>query len=85
MILGNSSFTPTPPVAQRIDDFMTANQLIPGDYSSGHVRVLYALNSTPESRVIRWTTNGLNYASTLRPGKPIFLASDSKLAPKIAL
>jgi hypothetical protein len=28
----------------------------------------------------KWTRNGLNCASKLRPGKPIFLASDLKYA-----
>lgn len=78
-------FTPSPPVAQRIFEFMNHNRLIPGDYASAHVRVLYALSTTPKPRIMRWTKNGLNCASNLRPGKPLFLASDSKFAPQIAL
>ncbi|KAL3936645.1 MAG: hypothetical protein SGBAC_008076 [Bacillariaceae sp.] len=77
-------FTPARPIAKAIKMFMNSNGLVPGRYSSAHVRVLYALTSTPTPRIMRWTKNGLNCASHLRPGKPIFLASDSHQATQIA-
>mmetsp|Transcript_7887 Transcript_7887/g.19018 ORF Transcript_7887/g.19018 Transcript_7887/m.19018 type:complete len:882 (-) Transcript_7887:30-2675(-) len=77
-------FTPALPIAKAIKAFMSENGLVPGHYSSAHVRVLYALKTTPIPRIMRWTKNGLNCASHLRPGKPIFLASDSHQATQIA-
>lgn len=77
-------FTPAPPIANAVMSFMNENGLVPGQYSSAHVRVLYALKTTAIPRIMRWTKNGLNCASRLRPGKPIFLASDSHEATRIA-
>jgi hypothetical protein len=74
----NTFFTPAAPVAKAIKFEMDLKGLVPGEYASAHVRALYALKSRPLGAIQKWTTNALNCASNLRPGKPIFLASDSK-------
>ena len=77
-------FTPTPPIAIAVQDFMESYGLIPGQYASAHVRALYAVDSKPSAMIRRWTINGLNCASTMRPGKPIFMASDCEQATVFA-
>jgi hypothetical protein len=84
-ISGKSSSPRHHQLPRAIKSFMDANGLVPGQYSSAHVRVLYALKSTPAPWIMRWTKNGLNCASNMRPGKPIFLASDSKSAQEIGV
>ena len=78
-------FTPSPPVATRIQRELENLGLMPGEYASAHVRALYAIAARPVKSIERWTKNGLNCASQLRPGKPIFLASDSDYAAEVAL
>jgi hypothetical protein len=79
-------FTPAPPVAVRIKEFMDDRGLVPGKYASAHIRALSAVDqSSAEQEVKSWTTNAVNCASTLRPGKPIFVASDSKLSSEFAV
>jgi hypothetical protein len=77
-------FTPSPPVAKRIKAEMDMKGLVPGEYASAHVRALYAVQFRHMGSIKRWTVNALNCASTLRPGKPIFLASDSTISSEIA-
>jgi hypothetical protein len=78
-------FTPSPPVARRIQGELEHLGLVPGEYSSAHVRALYAIDFRPLGSIKRWTRNGLNCASGLRPGKPIFFASDSSIASDMAV
>ena len=78
-------FTPSPPVATRIQGELEHLGLIPGNYASAHIRALYAVAARPVKSTARWTRNGLNCASKLRPGKPIFLASDSDYAAEVAM
>ena len=73
-------FRPSPPVAQRIQDQLNKMNLIPGHYASAHLRALYAIESRDETVIHQWTENALNCASGLRPGMPIFFASDSSHA-----
>lgn len=77
-------FTPSPPVAQAIQSEMDDLGLVPGEYSSAHVRALYAIKYRAAGLVKRWTTNGINCATTLRPGRPVFLASDTGFASTVA-
>jgi hypothetical protein len=81
----NIFFTPAPPVAKAIKSEMDLKGLIPGKYASAHVRALYALTSRPLGMIKKWTVNALNCASNLRPGKPIFLASDSKYSAEVGV
>jgi hypothetical protein len=70
-------FTPTPHIATSIVHEMDTNHLIPGEYTSAHLRVLYTAKERPRYLIKKWTRNAIDCASTLRPGKPIYLASDS--------
>jgi hypothetical protein len=78
-------FTPAPPVALRIKEFMDRHGLVPGKYASAHMRALYAVEHRSAGQVKSWTMNAVNCASTFRPGKPIFVASDSKLSSEFAV
>ena len=78
-------FTPSPPVAIRIKEFMDRHGLVPGHYASAHIRALYALEFRAAGQTRAWVRNGVNCASRLRPGKPIFVASDSKYASEYAI
>lgn len=80
-------FTPAPPVAQRIKDFMHQQKLIPGHYLATHIRALYAVKDQDPYVVQYWTQNAVNCTTHLaRPddGNAIFVASDTSLAPKLA-
>ena len=59
-------------------------KLTPGHYASAHLRALYAIDERDERQIRRWTANALNCASQLRPGMPIFFASDSDKAAAYA-
>ena len=58
--------------------------LVPGEYSSAHVRALYGIQHRADGLIKRWTINGINCATTLRPGRPVFLASDTGFASIVA-
>jgi hypothetical protein len=70
-------FTPVPAIASAVKRVLDDNGLVPNGYSAAHLRVLYQQNDRKEGVLQRWTRGGINCASTLRPGKPIFLTSDS--------
>eukprot|EP00934_Nitzschia_sp_Nitz4_P002740 Nitzschia sp. Nitz4//scaffold113_size70149//2348//5307//NITZ4_005938-RA/size70149-augustus-gene-0.123-mRNA-1//-1//CDS//3329533305//2730//frame0 len=73
-------FTPSPPVAKIIKEEMVRKGLAPGEYASAHLRALYAQEHRAAKQTIAWTKLSVNCASKLRPGKPIFFSSDSKVA-----
>jgi hypothetical protein len=77
-------FRPSEPIAQRISDELTRMQLVPGHYASAHLRALYAIPDREHGEINRWTANALHCASQLRPGLPIFFASDSDKAAAYA-
>lgn len=77
-------FRPSVNVAKVIEDRLTKMDLVPGHYASAHVRALYAIQDRPLNETERWTRNALNCASNLRPGAPIFFASDSSNASTLA-
>ena len=78
-------FSPSPPIALRISKFMTLHGLIPGEYVAAHIRALYAVESRNVGQTKSWAMNAVNCASQLRPGKPIFVASDSEVASDYAI
>lgn len=78
-------FTPAPPVATVIKREMVESGLAPGEYASAHLRALYALEFRAAGQTKAWARNAVNCASKLRPGKPIFFASDSKVASDFSL
>jgi hypothetical protein len=75
-----STFTPSPPIASTILEVMKKNNLRPGHYISAHVRLLYFKSFRINRMIEKFTQNAVNCASTLRPGHPIFLASDASYA-----
>jgi hypothetical protein len=77
-------FRPSVNVAKVIDDQLTKMDLVPGHYASAHVRALYGIPYRPLDQIESWTRNALNCASNLRPGAPIFFASDSSNASTLA-
>lgn len=70
-------FTPAPAIAKTIQTVLDDNGLVPGDYSSAHLRLLYFKSERKPKIIEKFTRNGINCASTLKPGRPVFLASDS--------
>lgn len=77
-------FRPSVEVEQRIQSELTRMDLIPGNYVAAHLRALYAIEDRPMHQIQQWTHNAINCASELRPGSPIFFASDSANASLIA-
>jgi hypothetical protein len=78
----NTLFTPSPPVAALIRQNMNDLNLVAGAYVATHVRALYV---SDESRNTDLITNGINCATQLKPGWPIYFASDSSNATLSAL
>jgi hypothetical protein len=74
-------FTPSPPVAAAIRSKLDAHGLVPNGYVAAHLRALYAVEGTedqpPERYIQMFAENALACATELRPGVPIFFASDS--------
>ena len=81
-------FTPTPPVAQRIQQFMSQEYLVPGQYLATHIRALYAVKDQDPYVVKYWTQNAINctthLAETSERLSTIFVASDATFAAKVA-
>jgi hypothetical protein len=73
-------FTPSPPIAKRIKAEMQRKGLAPGEYVSAHLRALYAQDARSAGQTKAWTRNAINCATKLKPGRPVFFASDSKVA-----
>lgn len=73
-------FTPSPPIAKKIKKEMSRQGLAPGEYAAAHLRALYAQEVRSAGQTKIWTRNAVNCATKLRPGRPIFFASDSKIA-----
>jgi len=78
-------FTPSPPVAKRIADNFQRMKLVPGEYTTVHIRALYGVKGRAENHTKQIAENAMNCGSHLRPGGPFFLASDSSNALKAAL
>eukprot|EP00934_Nitzschia_sp_Nitz4_P004380 Nitzschia sp. Nitz4//scaffold378_size14206//221//1652//NITZ4_008946-RA/size14206-processed-gene-0.8-mRNA-1//1//CDS//3329549684//4370//frame0 len=81
-------FRPSPSVFQAIQNELTRMNLVPRQYISVHLRVLYYADARPVQYIQERTSNILKCASTLAPGAPMFFASDSadatEWAPKYA-
>jgi hypothetical protein len=78
-------FTPSFPVAQRIQDDFRRMALVPGEFATAHIRALYAVEDRPEAKIQAMAKNAMNCVSNLRPGGPFFVASDSSLAISFSL
>jgi hypothetical protein len=75
------------PVRKELEHNINEMELVPGEYAAAHLRALYGGHRV-ETRSLKtvedWTHNALNCASQLRPGGPIFFASDHTYAIEIA-
>jgi hypothetical protein len=78
-------FTPSPPVASKIQSKLDAMDLQPNHYVASHFRALYGVVERPENEIQRFTANALACATHIRPNVPIFFASDSSHAIERAL
>lgn len=78
-------FTPTPHIAALIKDELKSLGLIPGEYAAAHVRALYLEVDRKPDQLRLWAENAVNCASMLRPGGPIYFASDSTYATQMAV
>jgi hypothetical protein len=78
-------FTPSPPVAARIRSKLHRLGLTPNHYVAAHLRALYGVDDRDDAHIQVFTENALACATQLRPGVPIFFASDSSVASEHAL
>ena len=79
-----SLFKPSPPIEKMVNDKRLSDTLIAGQYAVAHYRAFYAIEDKKE-KVSKDThrhlaINAVNCASKLRPGGPVYFASDSKVA-----
>lgn len=86
-------FTPTSPIAHRIEQNMQSMGLLPGRYVSAHLRALYGVPDRDEDNIRLWTRQIINCATSkvyrYAPGEnkfgmPILFVSDSSVATEEA-
>ncbi|KAL3911056.1 MAG: hypothetical protein SGILL_007435 [Bacillariaceae sp.] len=73
-------FTPSIAVANLIQSKLNQMGLLPNHYVAAHLRAMYAVEKREDSHIQLFTENALACATQLRPGVPIFFASDSSVA-----
>jgi hypothetical protein len=77
-------FVPSPPVLKIVQEKMESGHLVPGMYSMAHYRAFYAIEDRKKRRSLsqlkRMAIHALECAFQLRPGVPVYFASDSKMA-----
>ena len=76
----HSIFQPVEALQKRIDETMNSLSLLPGGYAAAHLRALYGVKSRHPLEIRDWAIHAVNCASQLRPGGPIYFASDSEVA-----
>ena len=77
--------TPVPSVATRIQKWMQSFGLVPGAYVAAHCRALYGVHNRSLDEITEWTQTAIRCATQVRPEGPVFFASDSTHAQKVAL
>jgi hypothetical protein len=77
-------FRPSKAVEEKIQHFLTGNQLIPGNYVACHLRALYGIESRPDPDILRLTEHAVNCSTQIRPAHPIDFASDCSTAAQMA-
>jgi hypothetical protein len=77
-------FRPSPPVQKLIDEQMAQTHLTAGEYAIAQYRAFYKRDPS-EATLKKDAINAVNCASNLRPGGPVYFASDSKYAVEAAL
>lgn len=77
-------FKPSPPVQKLVEERMKHGKLTPGEYSIAHYRAFYAIEHKKEQMSNKTLeVDAVNIAkcgSVLRPGGPVYFASDSVAA-----
>lgn len=73
-------FEPSPPVQAIIDAELKSVGLTPGNYATAHYRAFYGKRMPDNDKIRSTAINAVECASILRPGGPIYFASDSKFA-----
>jgi hypothetical protein len=75
-------FAPSPPVAASLRKEMKDAGLVSGSYAAAHLRTAYGNHPLKGRKIRRASVNAIDCASQLRPGGPIYFASDSRDATK---
>ncbi len=74
-------FTPVTRVAGLIEATMQLHGLVPGQYSAAHLRAMYGNRESRDGQeLVELAVLGINCASNLLPGAPIYFASDTGAA-----
>jgi len=84
-----SVFKASPPVAKLVREKMLSGGLVSGNFSACHYRAFYGLvanrkHEKTEEELSKHARNGLNCASSVQSGDPIYFASDSQFALRVA-
>lgn len=78
-------FTPVPRMARVIESEMADHNLVPGQYAAVHLRAMYGNRKHRDAQeMAELAALGINCASNLLPGKPIYFASDTGAAVNAA-
>jgi hypothetical protein len=79
-------FTPVPRVASLLSGKMEQHGLVPGQYVAAHLRAMYGNREHRDvEEIVKLAVLGVNCASNLLPGAPIYFASDTSLAVDAAM
>jgi hypothetical protein len=73
-------FEPSPAIAAILRREMGEAGLTPGEYAVAHYRAFYGRETRHPKTIADYAINAANCASNLRPGGPIYFASDSVFA-----
>ena len=73
-------FQPAPPVQDILTKELQSVGLTPGEYATAHYRAFYGARMPSEDKIQSTAKNAVECASELRPGGPIYFASDSQFA-----
>jgi hypothetical protein len=79
-----SVFQPSPIIRSLLEDALEKLHLFPNEYAAAHLRGLYGQHNRSQRVLDAWTQSAVNCASQIRPGGPIYLASDSTYATQTA-
>ncbi|CAB9506246.1 expressed unknown protein [Seminavis robusta] len=81
----NVMFTPSPPVAGMIANSFDQLGIVPGQYSTAHIRALYGIEARGEREITVLVKNALNCLSQIdQSGGPYLVAADTSVAIHIA-
>ena len=79
-----SVFQPSPIIRSLVEDALEKLHLFPNEYAAAHLRGLYGQPNRSQPVLDVWTRRAVNCASQIRPGGPIYFASDSAYATQTA-